>query len=96
MNCKIEAGEQVLGFGTPNEKIYQGFYVTIPNKMGSTISFVKHLSDAFDLIGKFDNQYDKFVEDVKRHDKMMSGNSWMHQDSFDNAIGFDRDGFDGI
>ena len=71
-DCKIVAakGFKVIGkeklesFFTYSDEVkyrtitkeVDGFNVTIPNEMGSSTSWVEHISQAFDMIGKYDNE----------------------------------------
>ena len=64
--CKIEHGKSyvrvglgpkdVLGNREILSELRNGYWVTIPNAMGSSKSFVEHISQAFDMIGKYDNE----------------------------------------
>ena len=79
--CKIKAGkgrvvvgrEKLENFFTYDNEIkyrvitkeVDGFWVTIPNEMGSETTFVRWLSSAFDLIGKFDNEADAINKRAK-------------------------------
>ena len=68
--CKIEKGVQRFACGTPQEFSVDGYYVTIPNDMGTSTTFVKNIHEAFSLVGKFDNEYEsikKRSEDIARY-----------------------------
>lgn len=48
-------GFQQVYYRVKTEK-RDGYRVTIPNEMGSSTTFVEHLSEAFSLVGKYDNE----------------------------------------
>ncbi len=60
-NCKIVKAQGWVRVGVDENRklineLRDGYDVTIPNAMGSTTSFVEHLSQAFSMIGKYDNE----------------------------------------
>ena len=82
--CKIEKAqgyvvigrEKLESFFTYSDKVRyrtitelrDGYHVTIPNEMGSSRVFVEHLSEAFALVGKYDNE----AEAIERRAKDIS------------------------
>ena len=78
--CKIRHGEGYISLG----RYVKGFYVTIPNSMGSTESFVEHLSDAFAMVGKYDNEAEEIKRAAKRIGDYLSSDEgkWGRQDTF--------------
>ena len=66
--CKIRKVTERFAVGRPEEFSKEGYRVTIPNEMGSSEVFVEHLSEAFSLIGKYDNE----AEDIERRAKRIS------------------------
>ena len=96
--CKIEHGQSYVRVGLGPKDILgnreilsekrDGYWVTIPNHMGSTKSFVEHLSQAFDMIGKYDNEALAIEKRAKELGEFLSSKdgAWGRQDSFDNNL----------
>lgn len=93
--CKIEHTTSVMDTtwkrdGSGQRVETKGYNVTIPNAMGSTTTFVEHLSQAFSMIGKYDNEalaIDKRAKEIGQYLTSDEG-KWGRQDSFDNDIKF--------
>ncbi len=97
-NCKIVKSQgwvrvglgpiDVLGNREILSEKRDGYDVTIPNAMGSTTRFVEHLSEAFSLIGKYDNEAHAIEIRSKELSKYLSSDegAWGRQDSFDNNL----------
>ena len=80
--CKIRKGKNWVQIGREplehfftysNEKRYRiiseerdGYFVTIPNEMGTSEKWVEHLHEAFSLIGKYDNEALEIEKRAKR------------------------------
>ena len=66
----------------------KGYNVTVPTSNGSREVFVEHLSEAFSIIGKYDNEADKIERDAKRLADYLTSDegAWGRQDSFDNNL----------
>ena len=63
-----------------------GYDVTIPNAMGYTTTWVEHLSQAFSMVGKYDNEALAIEKRAQEIGEYMRDNKWAYQDSFDNNL----------
>ncbi len=86
-NCTIVPVDRTWTTWNGVECGFKGYDVTVPTAMGSHTRSVEHLSEAFSIVGKYDNE----AEEIERRaqgiaEYLTSDGKWGRQDSFDNNL----------
>ncbi len=66
----------------------KGYFVTVPNAMGSSERFTTSLKQAFSWIGEYDNEAEAIDRRAQELGEYLSSDkgAWGRQDSFDNNL----------